>query len=50
MDFSGRLFATAHGLFEVHLNGKRVGDALLTPGCDEYNKRLQYQCYDVTSL
>lgn len=44
------LFATAHGLYEAYINGSRVGDALLTPGCDEYNKRLQYQCYDVTSL
>ncbi|MFN7119278.1 MAG: family 78 glycoside hydrolase catalytic domain [Saprospiraceae bacterium] len=41
---------TAHGLYEAHLNGKRVGDAYLTPGWTSYNKRLQYQTYDVTDL
>ncbi|MCR4675269.1 MAG: glycoside hydrolase family 78 protein [Lachnospiraceae bacterium] len=44
------LTATAHGLYECKLNGQRVGDALLTPGCDEYEKRLQYQVYDVTDI
>ncbi|MCR5546958.1 MAG: glycoside hydrolase family 78 protein [Lachnospiraceae bacterium] len=44
------LTATAHGLYECKINGQRVSDALLTPGCDEYEKRLQYQCYDITEL
>lgn len=43
-----RLYCTAHGLYEVCLNGQRVGEDLFTPGCDEYNKRLCYQSYDVT--
>ena len=42
-------YITAHGLYEAHLNGQRVGDAYLTPGWTSYNKRLQYQAYDVTS-
>ena len=33
-----------------HLNGQRVGDQLFTPGWTSYNKRLQYQTYDVTPL
>jgi alpha-L-rhamnosidase len=43
-------YATALGLYELSLNGSRVGDALLTPGWTSYNKRLQYQTYDVTGL
>ncbi|CAN5529992.1 glycoside hydrolase family 78 protein [soil metagenome] len=44
------LFITAHGMYEVQLNGKRVGDAYLAPGWTSYNKRLQYQVYDVTNM
>jgi alpha-L-rhamnosidase len=45
-----RLYVTSHGLYELQLNGKRVGDAVLTPGWTSYNKRLQYQTYDVTDM
>lgn len=45
---SAQLYATAHGVYEVQINGKGITDARLTPGCDAYNKRLQYQIYDVT--
>ncbi len=47
---SATLFVTAQGLYEAYLNGKRVGDAYLTPGWTSYNNRLQYQQYDVTGL
>lgn len=43
-------FITALGMYEARLNGQRIGDAYLTPGWTSYNKRLQYQCYDVTAL
>ena len=42
------LHATAHGLYGIRINGEPVTNALFTPGCDEYDKRLQYQTYDVT--
>jgi alpha-L-rhamnosidase len=45
-----RAYVTSHGLYELHLNGRRVGDQLFTPGWTSYNKRLQYQTYDVTDL
>ena len=45
-----RAYVTSHGLYELHLNGRRVGDQLFTPGWTSYNKRLQYQTYDVTNL
>ena len=45
-----RAYVTSHGLYELQLNGQRVGDDLFTPGWTSYKKRLQYQAYDVTSL
>ncbi|KPM41347.1 hypothetical protein AK830_g5202 [Neonectria ditissima] len=45
-----RLYATAHGVYEVHINGQRVGEDLLAPGWQSYNHRLHYQTYDVTPL
>ncbi|HYX82210.1 MAG TPA: family 78 glycoside hydrolase catalytic domain [Gemmatimonadales bacterium] len=47
---SARIYATSLGLYELHLNGLRVGDQLFTPGWTSYHRRLQYQTYDVTSL
>jgi alpha-L-rhamnosidase len=47
---SATLSITSHGLYEAFLNGKRVGDDFLTPGWTSFNKRLQYQVYDVTNL
>src|SRR6185295_13241311 len=44
------LFITSQGLYEAFLNGKRVGNACLTPGWTSYNKRLAYQAYDVADL
>ena len=37
-------------MYEACINGKRVGNAYLTPGWTSYNKRLQYQAFDVTDL
>jgi alpha-L-rhamnosidase len=45
-----RLYATAMGLYEMELNGKRVGDAYFTPGWTAYDFRYQYQTYDVTEM
>ncbi|MDX2032486.1 MAG: glycoside hydrolase family 78 protein [Blastocatellia bacterium] len=45
-----RAYVTSHGLYEFRLNGQRVGDQFLTPGWTSYNKQLQYQTWDVTSL
>lgn len=45
-----RLYATAHGIYEVFVNGRRVGDHELTPGYTQYDARLQAQAYEVTDL
>lgn len=47
---SATAYITALGMYEAHVNGKRVGDLYLTPGWTVYQKRLQYQAYDVTNL
>jgi alpha-L-rhamnosidase len=47
---SATAYITAHGIYEAQINGKRVGDAYMTPGWTAYKKRLQYQVYDVTSM
>jgi alpha-L-rhamnosidase len=46
---SARLYASAMGLYEFHLNGARVGDQYFTPGWTAYDFRYQYQTFDVTS-
>jgi alpha-L-rhamnosidase len=38
------------GLSEMYLNGKRVGDHVLSPGLTEYSKRVYYVARDVTKL
>lgn len=43
-----RIYITSHGFYELHLNGKKVGNEVFTPGWTSYGKRLQYQVYDVT--
>ncbi|MEU7873476.1 family 78 glycoside hydrolase catalytic domain [Dactylosporangium sp. NPDC049140] len=47
---SARLYVTAHGLYEVELNGRRVGDDAMSPGWTAYGKHLRYYTYDVTPL
>jgi alpha-L-rhamnosidase len=47
---SARVYVTAQGLYQLMLNGKKVSSDLFTPGWTSYNKRIQYQTYDVTSL
>jgi alpha-L-rhamnosidase len=47
---TARLYISALGLYEAYLNGKKVGDQLFTPGWTSYNKRVQYQTYDITAM
>jgi alpha-L-rhamnosidase len=42
------LYATARGVYEIAINGERVGDQYLAPGWTDYHKRVYYQTYDVT--
>ena len=47
---TARAYISAHGLYEAFLNGKRVGDYVLSPGTTNYDRRIFYQTYDVTEL
>jgi alpha-L-rhamnosidase len=44
------VYGTALGLYELRLNGQRVGDHLLAPEWTNYRKRIQYETLDVTGL
>lgn len=46
---SARLYVTSLGLYEFQINGKRIGNDYFTPGWTDYNKRVYYQTYDITS-
>ncbi|MFB2554492.1 alpha-L-rhamnosidase [Herbiconiux liangxiaofengii] len=43
-----RLYVTAHGLTQLEINGRQVGDDALTPGWTVYHDRLRTLTYDVT--
>lgn len=44
------LYVTALGVYEARINDSRVGEFVLAPGWTTYQKRLQYQAYDVTDM
>ena len=44
------LHASARGLFELRLNGRRVGDDMFAPEWTDYHTRIHYRTYDVTDL
>lgn len=44
------LYAAALGLYELHLNGARLGQDFFHPGWTDYTRKVQYQTYDVTRL
>jgi alpha-L-rhamnosidase len=44
------VYATALGVFDLHLNGRRVGEDYFNPGWTDYAKRVYYRTYDVTPL
>jgi alpha-L-rhamnosidase len=44
---SARAYITAHGIYELFVNGVRVGESELTPGFTDYDATLQVQTYDI---
>ncbi len=44
------IYASARGLFELRINGRRVGEDIFAPEWTDYHKRIQYRTYDVTGL
>ena len=46
---SAFIHVSALGLYELHLNGQKVGEDALTPGWTSYHNHLLYQTYNLTS-
>ena len=44
------VFVCGLGYYELRLNGRRVGDAVLAPPFTRYDRRVVFQGYDVTGL
>jgi alpha-L-rhamnosidase len=44
------LYASARGLFDLHLNGRAVSRDVFAPEWTDYRKRIHYRTYDVTAL
>ena len=44
------VYVTGLGLYELRINGRRVGRSALSPEWTDFRKRVQYQTYDVTDL
>ena len=47
---SARVHASALGVYQLSLNGRKVGDEFLAPGWTDYNVRIQSQTCDATGL
>lgn len=45
---SVRLYATARGVYDIYINGKKVNNDYFNPGFTDYRLRIMYQTYDVT--
>lgn len=42
-------YATALGLYEIYINGEKLGDQRLAPGWTDFHTRVEYQSYDATA-
>lgn len=47
---SARAFVTGLGFYAFYINGRRVGENVLSPAKTPYHKQILYDTYDVTSL
>ena len=45
-----RLYVTARGIYEMYINGERVGNDWFSPGYTQYDKTINYVAYDVTNI
>ena len=47
---SARLYVSGLGLYEAYVNGRKAGNDLLAPFCNDYNETVQVQTYDAGEL
>lgn len=43
-----RLYITSRGIYDVFMNGERIGKDFFNPGLTQYNRHHMYQTFDVT--
>ena len=43
-----RAYISGLGFYELHINGKKVGDCVLDPAQSNYSKHVYYRTYDIT--
>jgi len=43
-----RAYISGMGIYELYINGNRIGDEHLTPYCNTYDAWVQYQTFDIT--
>ncbi|MDO4623390.1 MAG: family 78 glycoside hydrolase catalytic domain [Eubacteriales bacterium] len=43
-----RIYAVGLGVYELFLDGEKIGDEYLAPGSNDYNRWIQYQTYAVS--
>ena len=46
---SARVYLAAAGLYELHINGKKIGDRVLDPMYTRFDRRNLYVTYDITN-
>ena len=46
---SARIYVAVAGLYQLHFNGKRLGDTMLDPVYTRFDRRNMYVTYDATS-
>ena len=42
-------YVSGLGLFELYVNGNKIGNQVLSPGLTDYDKHVQYLAFDITS-
>lgn len=45
-----RVYATSLGVYEIKINGDKLGDTFFAPGWTSYKNRLQYQSYQADDI
>ncbi|MGV8090676.1 MAG: glycoside hydrolase family 78 protein [Mangrovibacterium sp.] len=45
---SAKVYIIGLGLYELYLNGRRIGDQVLAPAPTDYSKNVKYNVFDVT--
>ena len=45
---TARLYALGLGVYELYLDGGKLGEEVLLPGLHAYDSWLQYQTYELT--